>query len=92
MYRPNGVAVVQRVLGFANYLTKFVSGLSNMCEPLRKLTKTDVDFVCTDTADRAFTALKTAISEATILEYFDSRPEITLQCGTLQTGLCCVLM
>lgn len=39
MQNPSDAARVQRFLGFVNYLSKFLPNLSEMCEPLRSLTK-----------------------------------------------------
>jgi len=38
MNRPADVAAVQRLLGFVNYLARFMPHLSDVCEPLRRLT------------------------------------------------------
>ena len=38
MERPAGVAAVQRLIGLLKYLSKFLSKLSQLCEPLRRLT------------------------------------------------------
>jgi hypothetical protein len=38
MPTPDGVQAVQRLLGFVNYLVKFLPHLSEVSEPLRRLT------------------------------------------------------
>ncbi|CAC5379318.1 unnamed protein product [Mytilus coruscus] len=38
MEKPTNVKGVQRLLGMINYLTKFLENLSDICEPIRKLT------------------------------------------------------
>jgi hypothetical protein len=38
MEKPTDVKGVQRLLGIANYLTKFLENLSDICEPIQKLT------------------------------------------------------
>jgi len=38
MPRPTDKAAVQRFLGLVNYLAKFLPRLSDVCEPLRRLT------------------------------------------------------
>jgi hypothetical protein len=40
MEKPTDVKGLQRLLGMANYLTKFLENLSDICEPIRKLTHT----------------------------------------------------
>lgn len=41
MPKPTDVAGVRRFLGFVNYPSKFLPSLSDICEPLRKLTVKD---------------------------------------------------
>ncbi|XP_064638291.1 uncharacterized protein LOC135494308 [Lineus longissimus] len=41
MPKPTDVAGVQRLIGMINYLSRFLKGLSDACEPLRELTKKD---------------------------------------------------
>ena len=43
MERPNDVAAVRRLAGLVNYLSKFLSKLSELFEPLRRLTHKDVE-------------------------------------------------
>ena len=38
MERPSDVAAVRRLVGLVNYLSKFLSKLSELCEPLSKWT------------------------------------------------------
>ena len=44
MERPSDVAAVRRLVGLVNYLSKFLSKLSELCEPLRRLTHKDVEW------------------------------------------------
>jgi hypothetical protein len=39
---PTYAKAVQRLLGFVNYLAKFLPHLSDVCEPLRRLTSKGV--------------------------------------------------
>ena len=45
MPKPTDLAGIQRFLGFVNYLSKFLPHLSEVCEPLRQLTKKEVNGV-----------------------------------------------
>ena len=44
MPRPTDVKAVQRFIGNATYLSKYVSHLSEVCEPLRRLSDKDAVF------------------------------------------------
>ena len=41
--RPSDVKGVQRIVGLANYLTRFLENLADICEPLWQLTRKDLE-------------------------------------------------
>ena len=45
MEKPQDVTGVQRLIGLVKYLSKFLSNLSQICEPIRRLTHKDVEHV-----------------------------------------------
>lgn len=53
MPNPTNVKGVQRFIGCVNYLSKFLPGLSDKCEPLRKLTQKDVEWWWSDVHEKA---------------------------------------
>ena len=44
MPMPTNIAAVQRLLGLAQYFSKFLPHLSNIMKPLRELTQKDIDW------------------------------------------------
>ncbi|KAK3702062.1 hypothetical protein QZH41_004210 [Actinostola sp. cb2023] len=72
MMRPEDVPAVQRLIGMVNYLSKFLSDLSQMCEPIRKLTHKDEPWNWTEKQEQAFQNIKEAVESAPILKYFDA--------------------
>ena len=92
MPTPNNVAAVQRLLGLAQYLSKFLPHLSDITKPLRLLTQKDVDWVWDSTHQEAFETLKKAVSSAPILRYYNLEEEVFLQCDASQSGLGVALM
>ena len=72
MKKPDDVAAVQRLLGMVKYLSKFLSDLSQICEPIRRLTNKDVPWFWTKEQDVAFDKIKEAVTSAPALKYFDS--------------------
>ena len=50
---PTDVARVRRFIGFTNYLSKLLPHLSDVWEPLRKLTLPDVEWFWTNLHDSA---------------------------------------
>ena len=43
MPKPEDVEFIQRINGFVNYLEKFLLGLADVMEPLRRLTRRDTE-------------------------------------------------
>ena len=91
MPKPTDVAGVQRLIGFVNYLSKFLPHLSDVCEPLRKLMAKDVEWHWTPHQDQAFQRIRQLVTEVPVLKYYEPREELTLQGDASQTGLGAVL-
>ena len=92
MPTPTDLASVRRFTGFTNYLSKFLPRLSDVCEPLRKLTLPDVEWFWTNLHDSAVQQVKRLVTNAPVLKYFDSTKGVTLQCDASDKGLGAVLM
>ena len=58
MPKPTDVAGVRRFLRFVNYLSKFLPSLSDICEPLRKLTVKDTVWSWHEIHDQAVEKIK----------------------------------
>ena len=72
MKKPDDVAAVQRLMSKVKYLSKFLSDLSRICEPIRRLTHKDVQWSWTKEQDVAFDKIKEAVTSTPVLKYFDS--------------------
>lgn len=71
MRRPTDVKGVQRLVGLANYLTRFLEKLADICEPLQQLTRKDAEWQWSDAQENAFKKIKEAATQAPVLGYFD---------------------
>lgn len=78
MPRPTSVSEVQRFLGMVNYLGSFVKDLSVQNSNLRQLLKKEVAWHWNDVHEKEFTKLKSLISSAPILTFYDPNKIITL--------------
>ena len=78
MPTPTNVASVQKLLGLAQYLSKL---------PLRDLTQQNREWTWGNAQQTAFETLKTAVSTAPVLRYYNLNEEVTLQCDASQSGL-----
>ena len=87
MPQPEDVAAVQRLLGLAQYLSKFLPHLSDITKPLRDLTQKDTEWTWGSAQQKATEMLKKAVSSAPVLRYYNLQEEVTLQCDASQCGL-----
>ena len=89
---PADVAGVQRVLGMAQYLSKFLPNLSDLTKPLRDIVQKDSEWVWDHPQKNAFEALERPVSSTPILRYYNLQEEVTLQCDASQSGHGAALM
>ena len=82
---------VQRLIGMVKYLSRFLSNLSALCQPLRKLTHKDVEWQWTQEQEDAFQSLK-AVTQAPVLKYFSLQAQTEGQSDASQNCLGFVLM
>ena len=89
---PTDVAAVQRLLGLAQYLSKFLPHLSDVTKPLRELTQKDTEWDWGQAQQDALETLKKAVSSTPVLRYYNLKEEVTLQCDASQSGLGAALL
>ena len=92
MPRPDDKKAVQRLLGCVNYLSRFMPTISEVSEPLRKLTEKNAMFVWESQQEEAFQAIKNMISSTPVLKYYDVGSETTIQCDASESGLGATLL
>ncbi|KAJ8346870.1 hypothetical protein SKAU_G00282710 [Synaphobranchus kaupii] len=77
MPSPENVTQLRQVLGMVNYLGKFLPGLSSELHPVSELLKKDTEWLWEEPQQRAFTKVKSMLSSAPALAYYDvGRPTI----------------
>ena len=89
---PSDKEGVLRILGTVNYLDKFIEHKANLQEPISQLTQKDVAFVWEKPQQEAFDKLKSVITSAPVLAYFDNSKETVLSVDASSTGLGAVIM
>ena len=80
MPAPTDKAGVQRLLGLAQYLSKFLPRLSDITKPLRELTQNEVEWTWGTAQEEALDSLKKAVVTTPVLQYYNLEEEVTLQC------------
>src|SRR5689334_18416555 len=68
---PTTVKQLQSFLGLTNFCRRFIKDYASITKPLTLLTRTTIPFLWTQDHDRAFQALKTALTTAPVLRIFD---------------------
>ena len=83
---------MERFLGMINYLGKFIPNLSELTAPLRELLKQDKEWMWLEQHQRAIDQLKTAITKAPVIVFYDISKPIKLSVVASQDGLGAVLV
>ena len=92
MPAPTDVTEVQRLNGMVNYLSRFFRRLSQVMEPIRRLTIKNVNWVWGPEQRTAFKTMKQLITSIPILAYYDAHKPLEIQCDASKDGLGAVLM
>ena len=90
--KPEDVEGIQRLNGFINYLAKFLPWLADAMEPLRRLTRKDVQWNWSREQDEAFEEVNKLVTTATVLSYYDPKAALEIQCDASQKGLGAALL
>ena len=83
---------LQRLLGMINYLRKYIPNMSELTAPLQYLLKGDVSWAWFPEHDSALTKIKTVLSSAPVLRFYDTSLPTTLQVDASKDGLGACLM
>ncbi|XP_036072769.1 uncharacterized protein lrfn4b [Oryzias melastigma] len=88
---PTNRKQLQRFLGFANFLRRFIRNFSAVAAPLTALTSTKSPFHWTDAADSAFERMKQLFTSAPILAQPDPSSQFIVEVDASDTGVGAVL-
>ena len=75
------------LLGFVNYLSKFLPRLAEVAQPLRNLTAKEASFLWSPQHELAFAEIKQLVVNHPVLKFYDHKVEATLQCDASDYGL-----
>ncbi|XP_064111251.1 uncharacterized protein LOC135218731 [Macrobrachium nipponense] len=79
MKPPTDVTGVKEFTGMVNYLSIFLPNLSEVLEPIRKLTRQNTEWNWTEKQEKAFIESKRLITNAPILQYYDPNLDLVIQ-------------
>ena len=89
---PTDVSSLQRLLGMTRYLSQYIPNESTITAPLRELLKTNVEWKWTKNHDAALQQLKTVLTCAPTLSFYNVDKPVMIQCDASQAGLGACLM
>lgn len=92
MKSPNNKKELQMFLGMVNYLRKFIPNMANIASPLQMLLKNDVDWLWTEFHESVYKNIKKKLTEAPVLQNFNIKLPICIQCDASANGLGCCLL
>ena len=88
---PSSKEEVRSFLGLAGFNSQFIPDFATKAEPLRNLTKKGSAFCWNGAEQSAFQSIKGAISESTLLSYFDTKKDTALFTDASPVGLNAIL-
>ena len=89
---PKNKEEIQRFCGAVNYLAKFLPNLSQVIEPIRQLTRSDIEWQWTGAQDKAFQEIKHMVTKTPVLAYYDPKKELSIQCDASSKGIGAALL
>ena len=92
MPEPTTKQELKSLLGFVNYLSKFLPKLSEVAQPLRDLTAKEAKFIWSTQHAKSFKEIRELVVEDPVLKYYDASEEATIQCDASEVGLGAALM
>jgi len=76
MPRPQDIESVQRLNGFVNCLAKFLPKLSEVMEPIHRLTRKDTPWHWSTEQDKVFETVQKLVTEASVLYHYSPGNEL----------------
>ena len=89
---PEDVTALRRFLVMMTYLGKFMSHLSEITEPLRRLEDKGIEFQWLEQHSKAVSTIKKFLTEAPVLRYYYVSKLVTAQWDEGQSGLGAALL
>ena len=87
MPTPEDRQSLQRLLGMTKFLSQYIQNEASLTAPLRQLLKKDVAWQWGPHHNEALKTLKSALTQAPVLRFYDHKKPLTLQADASKDGL-----
>lgn len=87
MQTPTNTKELQRFLGMCGFMRSFIPNMADLSTPLRELLKKDVAWQWMQPHADAVAKLKDAITKAPVLQIFDAKAPVVIQCDSSKDGI-----
>lgn len=84
---PSNKVELQRFLGMINYFNQFLANMSELTAPLRALLKKDAVFVWEVHHQNCFEKLRSLLTEAPVLRFYDANSELVISVDASNYGI-----
>ena len=89
---PSNVEELRRLLGMVNYVSKFLPNATSLLHPLHNLLKKDVSWNWSEAQQASFDAIKSSLTKAPVLAFYDPNEELILENDASEYGLGSVML
>ena len=89
---PKNPTSVKSFLGLVNFCAKYIPNFATIAEPLRKLTRKDVEWEWTLEQQNAFEKLKQSLTSADVMSYYNPNAETNVVVDASPFGVGSILM
>lgn len=89
---PTNISEVRSFLAMTNYVSRFIPHYSTITEPLRRLTKKNVQWQWTHDQANAFQTLKDTLSSDTIMTYFNPNKQTEIITDASPVGISAIML
>ena len=89
---PRTAAEVRSFLGLVNYCARFIPNFATLAEPLRKLTRSDTEWVWGELQQGAFDRLRDALTSDCVVAHYDQTAATELKVDASPVGLGAILL
>lgn len=89
---PKSASEVKSFLGMVNFSARFIPNMASIAEPMRKLTRKNVNFHWGPDQKKCFEELKLQLANAATLGYFDQNDKTQVICDASPVGIAAMLV